>query len=244
MNGAAQRLNDVVFWSVNSHTMACNYLEQVYEYLLARSVDRVGNKGITTVLNDTDISTVRIAIGKTAMNRFTEDIMQADHSINEPISITKLTDLNTTTQNFIDNYSTHLKFMQDFVFPDQVELIGFETKKSKSSFIKLRNKSSKSIEIPSSLFLSQDYYIDGNQKYLLNGIKLEDEFFEKDKLEFNTDVSFYALRYIKKTLHTLEDDLPTQTSKRSEKVKERQSVANRVTELGPFEIATFKISFE
>ena len=244
VNGVAQRRNEYIFWTANSHTMTCHYLEQVYEYIVHRSLDRVGSEGMTTVLNDTQISSVRIALGFSDKSRFTNDFGHADRAINEQIVVHKLNDLNMTTSEFVKQHATNLDFMHSLTIPDQVELVGFESKKNGDTFIRLRNRSWMPTEIASNLFTNPDIYINGNEKYLLNGLMLQDEFFESKKMEFTPDHNETPLRGIKQNIHTLEEALPEQYSDRAQGVFRNRADDGRKTKLGPYEMATFRVKME
>ena len=245
VKGVAQVNKNNIFWTINGHTMVCHYLEQVYEYILHRSIDRVGGKGMSTILNDTEISTVQIAIGMSKDKNFTQDVIKADQLINEQISIVKLDQIKFTIEEFLSQFGTDVTFSKEFMFSDAIELIGFETKSNGDVFIKVRNKSKYSIQIPSNSFFEDSIYINGNVKYLLNGIIQKDAMFDYYKQYFPTNTKYTPLRNVKKTLNTLENDLPRQQkSATDEIVKKNSEKAKRITFLEPYEIATLKIEFE
>jgi hypothetical protein len=61
--------------------------------------------------NNSEVSTVNIAFGRSIQSSFLTDISQAEQVINQPISLTKITSLNMTIQGFVEKYSTGINFM-------------------------------------------------------------------------------------------------------------------------------------
>lgn len=241
VDGAAQARGDKVFWTINSHTMACQNIEKVYEYILHRSVDHKENKGIDKILNDTEISSVHIAMGRTSKENFIGKVRSADQVINQSIKLTKLLSKNISTKEFLEKHVTQLSFIRDNSFSEAIELVGLETKRNGDVFIKLRNRSNKAVTIPTSALHTFMFKINGDRKYLLNGLEKADEFFQYNKNYYPTQVGFRALMVIKDNIKTLESVLPDQKYKSSESVKSRMKGEREPIELEPFELVTFKI---
>lgn len=241
VNGAAQAKGDKIFWTVNSHTMGCNNLGAAYEYILHRSVDHNDNKGIDTLLNDTDVGTVNIALGISELRRFRPDINLAQGVINQGLSITKLIPENMTMSEFVNNHGTKFKFIRDHTFVDSIELVGFETKKNGEVFIKLRNRSHRTVEIPKFIFDDSMFKVNSADRYLLNGLRTKAEFFKTQKTFFPVNTGSKALGKLTDDLVTLEKDLPEQYSTTQEKVTTRLKYEKDSIEFKPFEIAAFRV---
>jgi hypothetical protein len=207
-----------------------NNLDKLYECILDNSL---------TMDNNSEVSTVNIAFGRSIQSSFLTDISQAEQVINQPISLTKITSLNMTIQGFVEKYSTGINFMLPKWITSSIELISLETKKNGDVFIKLRNKSKERVKLPALTFVNRYLRISGKERYLLNGLKKKDDHFkfEKEYLPTKTKV----LKSTKDNVKTMEEDLAKQESTRDDLVSKRVSMESELIFLDPYEIATFLI---
>jgi len=175
-------------------------------------------------------------------SQFLSNYASAQRSVNEPILLTKVGERDLTIQQFLDIHSTQIAVFHSKIFKDAIELVSIDTKKNGMIFITLRNRSNQSIKVPSNAFVNPALRINGEIRYLLNGLKRKEDFFKFEKEYYPTKKGSKVLKSIKDDLETLEQQLPKQNSAQDNIVDKRLNLESDLIFLQPYEIATFEIN--